>query len=131
SAVAGSAVSGAVAVTFLSSPQPGVIACGEGTRGVSPGKRGEAGAVAPCDSPPALERREEGRPGRWLSIPGGSGAALKNLHSLRVEIFAGGRRDLQSLRRCEPGQVQRISALPIGPAVSQPLVGDLPGTCHI
>src|SRR6266852_1857518 len=50
--------------------------------------------------------------------------ASKNLHSLRVEILAaGGGRDLQSLRRYEPGQVQRISALPTGQRFLSPLSG--------
>src|SRR5579871_4817489 len=31
--------------------------------------------------------------------------------------------DLQSLRRCEPGQVQRISALPVGQRFLSPLSG--------
>ncbi len=38
-------------------------------------------------------------------------------------------RQVQSLRRYEPDQVRRISALPVTAlAVSQPLGGDLPGT---
>ena len=51
-------------------------------------------------------------------------SALFHTHSLRVEILAAGSgRDLQSLRRYEPGQVQRISALPTGQRFLSPLSG--------
>src|SRR6266852_7910428 len=85
-----------------------------------------AAAAAPTLPAPASGGGKGGGAGDPLPIDPmrGDPACIKNLHSLRVEILAAGDgRDLQSLRRYEPGQVQRISALPTGQRFLSPLSG--------